>query len=473
MNLRHKRLVVVSNRLPVAIREDEQGSRLRSASGGLVTALAPIMQENRGLWIGWLGRNQPGNVDQMVEQFNQKGSYTIKPLQLTPEEMDLYYEGFSNSCIWPLFHDLISKAHFNLPEWKAYSRVNERFSEVIAGEVQPGDFIWVHDYHLMRVASTLRKRNVHHPLAYFHHIPFPAPDIFRRLPWREDILNNLLDFDLLGFQSMRDRSNFIATVRELVKGSYFTRKRRHTLVHLHGRTVRVGNYPISIDYHEFDQAARASEVRLEMKAMKTAFPAETLILGLDRLDYTKGIPERFLAFERMLELHPELLGKVSLIQVVVPSRTGVQRYKELKEELDSLTGRINGRFSEYGYVPIYYYFKHLNRTELLAHYRTCSVALITPLRDGMNLVAKEYAASQTELDGSLILSEFTGSAEQLARGAIIVNPYDLEGVAEAIYHAITLPQGEKRERMRAMRNQVRKNDVHRWVGWFTDAFSAS
>lgn len=473
MNVRHKRLVVVSNRLPVSIRDEEEGQTLRPASGGLVTALAPIMNRNHGHWIGWLGQNQPDHVDELVERFNRQGSYTIQQIPLSDEEVEKYYLGFTNGCIWPLFHDLLPMATFHQDEWEAYVRINERFGEAAAGQVKKNDFIWVHDYHLMLVAQVMRKKKVRQPLAYFHHIPFPSPDIFRRLPWREEILNALLSFDLVGFQSLRDRRNFIASVREMVRGSYFTRKRRHTLVHLHGRTVRVGNYPISIDFKEFDEAARSKEVRLEMAAMKAAFPAETLILGLDRLDYTKGIPERFLAFERLLELHPELIGKVSLLQVVVPSRTGVQMYRDLKEELDSLTGRINGRFSEYGYVPIYYYFKHLSRTELLAHYRACKVALITPLRDGMNLVAKEYAASHVELDGSLILSEFTGSAEQLDRGALMVNPYNLEGVADAVYKAITLPEKEQQKRMRSMRSQVRQNDVHRWVGWFTDGIEAS
>ena len=473
MNVRHKRFVVVSNRLPVSIREDEGGRALRPASGGLVTALAPIMAKNRGLWIGWLGQQQPKDVHKLVDQFNHQGDYLIEPVTLSEDEVEKYYFGFANSCIWPLFHDLLPMARFNRDEWESYQQVNERFGETVAKQTTGKDFIWVHDYQLMLVAQSLKQRKKRQPIAYFHHIPFPAPDIFRRLPWREEILQALLEFDLIGFQSLRDRGNFIATVRELVPGSYFTRKRRHTLVHLHGRTIRVGNYPISIDFAEFDEGARSKDVRLEMAAMKAAYPAEKLILGLDRLDYTKGIPQRFLAFERLLEQHPELIGKVSLVQVVVPSRTGVQMYRDLKDELESLTGRINGRFSDLAYVPIYYYFKHLTRTELLAHYRACNVALITPLRDGMNLVAKEFAASHVDLTGSLILSEFTGSAEQLERGAFIVNPYDLEGVASAVHDAITLPEQEQQKRMRSMRNQVRKNDVHRWVGWFTDGIGAS
>lgn len=472
MNLRQKRLVIVSNRLPVSVEGEGESATLKPASGGLVTAVAPILEKNHGLWIGWLGADDNIDIDPLVEEFNQRGHYTVHPVDLTADEVDLYYEGFANTAIWPLFHDFIFLANYDLEQWNAYDSVNRKFAETVAARVDEGDFVWIHDYHLMRAAWHLRQQNLGQPLAYFHHIPFPSPDIFRRLPWREEVLRGLLSYDLVGFQSLRDRRNFTAAVRELIPGSYLTRKRRYTLVHLEGRTIRVGNYPISIDFREFDQAARSQDVRIETKAMRAAYPAHTLILGLDRLDYTKGIPERFLAFERLLEKYPDLQGKVSLVQVVVPSRTGVQGYVELKEELDSLTGRINGRFSDHGYVPIYYYFKHLNRTELLAHYRACGIALITPLRDGMNLVAKEYAASQVDLDGVLILSEFTGSAEQLRRGAVIVNPYDLEGTAEAIYKALTLDREETRRRMKTMRSSVRQNDVYRWVGWFTDAFGA-
>ena len=464
------RLVIVSNRLPVSLREAAEGGfRLRPASGGLVTALDPILKRNRGLWIGWPGFSGGTDPVPLIDEYNRTHTTTLLPVELTPEEIELYYEGFANGAIWPLFHDLLSMARFDAGEWATYDAVNERFAEAVARSRRSRDFTWVHDYHLMRVAHHLRARRVRGQLHYFHHIPFPSADLFRRLPWHHDLLKGLLDYDLLGFQALRDRRNFIATVREHYPGVQFTRKRRYTLIHMGKRTVRVGNYPISIDFGDFDRTARGEAVERETRAMRNAYPAEQLILGLDRLDYTKGIPHRFLAFERLLETHPEWRGKVSLLQVVVPSRTEVPRYIELKEELDSLTGRINGRFSDHGYIPIYYYFKHLTRTELLAHYRACSVALITPLRDGMNLVAKEYAASRIDLDGVLVLSEFTGSADQLGHGALMVNPYDLEGTAETIHHALTLPRAEREARMRSMRSQVRQNDVYRWVGWFMEA----
>jgi trehalose 6-phosphate synthase len=321
----------------------------------------------------------------------------------------------------------------------------------------------------MRVAHHLRELGVEHRLAYFHHIPFPAPDIYRRLPWRESILRGLLEYDLVGFQTLRDRKNFVATARDLLPELRSTNHRRHTAISFGDREVMAGNYPISIDFDEFAETAASEEVERQMEEILRAYPAERLVLGLDRLDYTKGIPERFRAFERLLEKYPEFRGKVSLIQVVVPSRTAVATYAELKEGLDQLIGRINGRFGRHGYVPIHYYFKHLDRPELIAHYRACSVALLTPLRDGMNLVAKEYAASQVKQDGVLVLSEFTGSADQFGKDAVLVNPYDLEETADRLREALVMDREERRRRMKRLRRQVRRNDVHRWVGWFMDA----
>lgn len=471
MNLKDNRLVVVSNRLPVSVGEDDAGSPvLEPGAGGLVTAVAPILGRNNGVWIGWPGGDSPQTIDPLIGDYNRNNPYQIHPVYLDPEDVEKYYYGFANEALWPLLHDLLGTAQFDREEWEAYERVNRKFAEAIAEVIQPNDFIWIHDYHLFRVAYHLRELGVTSPLAFFLHTPFPAPDLFRRLPWRDSLMEGMVQYDLLGFHTLRDRRNFVSTVRELRSNVKTSIKRRHTDITLDGRTFKAGNFPISIDFDEFDSLARTEQVQRECDRIRDAYPAEHLILGLDRLDYTKGIPERFLALERLLEKYPDLVGKVSLVQVVVPSRTRVQHYKELKEYLDRLTGRINGRFTSHGYVPISYFFKRLARPELIAHYLACDVALITPLRDGMNLVAKEYAAANVELEGTLVLSEFTGAADQLARGSLMVNPYDLEDTADKIYQALTMDHEQRAASMKALRRQVRSNDVHQWVRWFMDSF---
>lgn len=465
------RLVVVSNRLPVAITEVDGKRRLRPSSGGLVTALSPILEREGGMWIGWPGEGEPDEIAALTEAYNADHRYDVHAVPLDQEQVDKFYLGYSNQTIWPLFHDFLGLTTFERDHWEAYESVNRLYAEHVARHIQPNDFIWVHDYQLMRVGHHLRELGVTQPIAYFHHIPFPTHDLYHRNPWDGMIFEGLMAFDSLGFQTLRDRRNFVAVARDRIKDVEITIHRRQTRIHSADRIVRVGNFPISIDFDEFDTGARSEEVQREIDHIKESYQVDHLVMGLDRLDYTKGIPQRFLALERLLEKYPSLRGKVSLLQVVVPSRTRLKTYAELKEQLDQLTGRINGRFGRHGYVPIHYYFKHLNRTELLGVYRACEVALITPLRDGMNLVAKEYAASSIDQNGVLVLSEFTGSAVQLGKGAMLVNPYDLDGTADALHAALTMPYPERRRRMRDLRSQVRNNDVHRWVDWFVGAIS--
>ncbi len=466
-----KRLVVVSNRLPVAVVNDGQTKTLKPSSGGLVTALNPILESEGGLWIGWPGMGEDEEIRPLAEQYNRDHTYKIHPIPLTEAQVDRFYLGFSNQTIWPLFHDFLGTTHFDVGQWEEYDKVNRIYAEHIAEEVGPGDFIWVHDYQLMRVAYHLRKLGVEQPIAYFHHIPFPAPDLYRRLPWAQQIFNGTIQYDSIGFQTLRDRRNFVALARERLRKTNFRIQRRHTTFTINNRKVHVGNYPISIDFDEFDRGARSNAVKMEMEVIRQAYQVDHLVLGLDRLDYTKGIPQRFLAFERLLEKFPELQGKISLIQVVVPSRTQVKTYSDLKEQLDQLTGRINGRFGRHGYVPIHYFFKHLNRSQLLALYSSCEIALITPLRDGMNLVAKEYAAASGDHRNVLVLSMFTGSADQLGKSALLVNPYDLEGTANTLHRALHMDPRERRRRMRDLRTQIRRNDVHRWVKWVMGALT--
>lgn len=467
-------MIVVSNRLPLIVEQAGDDWQIGPASGGLVTALEPVMRKGNGLWVGWPG----GAVDdapyeQLFERFAAEHGYRLTAVPLTEEDVDLYYRGFSNETLWPLFHDLLGRCNFELVTWQRYQEVNNKFAAAIAEQALNDQLIWVHDYQLALVGAKLRQLGVKNRLAFFLHIPFPSFDLFRRLPWKKELLAGLLEYDLLGFQTLRDRRNFVACVRELYPQVQADIRRRVTTLNFAGRQVTVGNFPISIDFEEFNQGARQQQVADEAWYLHEHYQGRQLLLGIDRLDYTKGIPARLLAFERALEKYPQLCKQATLIQVVVPSRTQVPEYAILKETLDRLVGRINSRFSEHGWVPIHYLYRSLDRTQLLAHYRSCEIALISPLRDGMNLVAKEYCAASIEEDGVLILSEFAGAAAQLGQQALLVNPFDIEGTADTIWQAFTMSDEERRQRMRLLRGEVRRNNVDRWVEQFMGAVGPS
>jgi trehalose 6-phosphate synthase/phosphatase len=462
---RNRRLVVVSNRLPIVVSK-ENGWTISPSAGGLVTAMAPVLRHFQGLWVGWPGCSEEAPIPELFARFSAEYGYHFEAVPLTAEEVENYYHGFSNETLWPLFHDLLGHCRFNLENRLSYGEVNRRFAEAVAGIVNDDDFIWVHDYQLLEVGSFLKSLAIKLPLAFFLHVPFPSPDLFRRLPWKKELILAMLHYDLLGFQTLRDRRNFVHTARELIPELEADIHRRYTLLQHGKRQVKVAHFPISIDFDEFNDLAQSKEVADAAWYLHEHYGDRQLILGIDRLDYTKGIPERFLAFERALEKYPELRRQVSLIQVVVPSRTLVAEYQNLREILDGLAGRINSRFSEQGWVPIHYFFRSLDRVQLLGHYRASEIALVSPLRDGMNLVAKEYCASSVDGNGVLILSEFAGAADQLGKGALLVNPYDLDGTADAIHQAFTMPLEERRRRLKWLRTEIRRSNVYRWVEWF-------
>jgi len=462
-----KRLVAVSNRLPLAIFEEDGEWRVRGGEGGLATALKPVMKKNRGVWIGWPGCGESAPYEMLLGEFSRREGFTLIGVPLTEEETEKYYWGFSNQSLWPLFHDLLGYCHFSLDQWHTYLDVNDRFAEVVERTLREDDLVWVHDYQLLMVGAALRKRDLQQTLGFFLHIPFPSVDLFWRLPWKTKVLEGLLQYDLVGFQTRRDWRNFVNCALALVPGvEVKARRRNYTLLSVGDRTMKAGHFPIGIDFAGYNEGARSQEVAGEAEELKANYPGQTLVLGLDRLDYSKGIPERFYAFERLLEKYPELREKITLVQVVVPSRTLVPDYQNLKEELDQVAGRINSRFSEAGWTPIHYFYRSLSRNQLLAHYRACQIALITPLRDGMNLVAKEFCAASVDLDSVLVLSEFAGSAEQLADNALLVNPFDVDGMADAIHFACRMDVEERKERMLRLRSSIEHNDVHRWVERF-------
>ena len=465
-------LIVVSNRLPVVLRWDEDSvCRIEPASGGLVSALTPVLRDCGGTWVGWPGSgSEVPDPDTLLRDTADRMGCRLRPVTLTEEEQHGFYHGFSNEIVWPLFHDLQSLCNFIPDYWRVYCAVNRKYAEAIAAEAENGGFIWVHDYHLMNVAQELRRHRRSARIAFFLHIPFPAPDIFMKLPWRLPLLNALLQYDLLGFQTPRDQRNFVECVRMLVTGVTIRLRPKASITTSGQRKVRIGTFPISIDYESFARRAAAMDVAGRAAGLRALLPDRQLLLGVDRLDYTKGIPLRLKAFANALERYPQLRERVTLIQVVVPSRADIPRYRELKTEIEQLVGEINGRFTRPGgWVPIHYVFRSLVPADLLAYYRVAEIALVTPLKDGMNLVAKEYCACSIEQECVLILSEFAGAAAQMQHDALLVNPYDIEGVADAIHRAYAMGIAERRRRMRRMRRAVREHDIFRWVGSFLHA----
>lgn len=472
MGERHHRLIVVSNRLPFLFRRETNGEwRIEPGSGGLVSALLPVLRHRGGTWIGWPGASDVSDeLDSILAKTSADAGYALQPVHLTAEEQHDFYHGFSNEVIWPLFHDLQLLCNFDPKYWHTYCEVNRKFAQIIMRNSNPEDFVWVHDYQLMNVAMELRNLGCASRVGYFLHIPFPPLDLFVKLPWCARLIRALLEYDLVGFQTSRDRRNFVQCLKALVKDARIEGKGQIVTAMVDARKVRIGAFPIGIDFIAFLRQTATPQVAAKAKELHTLLPNRRLVLGLDRLDYTKGIPHRLNAFQDLLTRYPHLREKISLIQVVVPSRVGIPDYNNLKTSIERMVGRINGEFARPGgWVPVWYVYGSLSRIELLAYYRAADIALVTPLKDGMNLVAKEYCACSIEEDCVLILSEFAGAAAQLGRGALLVNPYDIEGVADAILHAYEMNAAERRARMRRLRRSIRKYDVFWWVDSFLNA----
>jgi len=460
-------LVILSNRLPVVLTKGAASKwQIIPSSGGPVTALAPILRDQGGMWIGWPGSFEKSYPDEILAKASKDTRFNIKPIILSQDEITRYYRGFSNETIWPLFHDLPSRCSFDPRSWQMYQAVNNKFAHVIADCSSIDDYIWVHDYHLMLVARELRGMGVERQVGFFLHTPFPPLDIFRKLPWRSEILRALLEYDIIGFQTMRDRNNFIWCAQTIVKGLSIDARRQVSIIETPTREVMAGVFPISIDFDEFIKHAEDTIITEKVNQILRASPNCQIILGVDRLDYSKGIPLRLQAFNNALERFSKLRGKITLIQIVVPSRVDVPEYQMLKIEIERLVGEIHGRFAEPGWTPVQYMFRSFPRTDLIAYYRAASMALITPTKDGMNLVAKEYCATNIQNDGVLILSEFAGAAVQLHRDAIMVNPYDIEEVANAIHRAYNMSPDEREARMRRLRKSIRRRDIYWWLDLF-------
>jgi trehalose 6-phosphate synthase len=442
----HAPVVAYANRLPVA--RSQRGWAV--PPGGLVSALRPALESRDGMWIGWDGG--AGDIPRRVAGLDVK----LLPVALSRREVDYYYRGFANRTLWPLLHGLIDQPVFEHRWWKAYLDVNERFASVEAGR----GLRWVHDYHLMLVPGLLRRAHGG-PIAFFLHVPFPAPEIFARLPWRRDLLEGLLGADVVSFQTEAYRDNFLRTVSRLRDD---VRVDGGTIV-LARRRVRTAAHPISIDARALLEDARSGPTERSLRRLRAQFGDRRILLGVDRLDYTKGIIERLRAIELLLERRRDLRGRVTFVQIAVPSRGEIREYRELRRNVEELVGRINGRFTHPGGdVPIYYLHRSVPYERLLAYYRLADVCLVTPLADGMNLVAKEFVVAQAAGDGAgaLVLSEFTGAAVEL-RDALRCNPFDTDGLARAIERALELDEAERHRRISRMAGAVARHDVHWWT----------
>ncbi|RKH66832.1 bifunctional alpha,alpha-trehalose-phosphate synthase (UDP-forming)/trehalose-phosphatase [Corallococcus aberystwythensis] len=456
------RLLLVSNRLPVTVKAEKDAVSVGRSAGGLATGLSRPHERSGGLWIGWPGDVSRLTDAQRTQVEKQLSDLRCVPLYLSASEVSRFYEGYSNRVLWPLCHYMLDRVPRQDRDWDAYRKANERFADLAAKHYQPGDTIWVHDYQLMLVPGMLRKRLPQARIGYFHHIPFPSSEIFSTLPRRAELLEGLLGADLIGFHTVSYVRHFSGTLlRHLGLDTNIDR------VLFQGREVRVGAFPMGIDSAAFESLAQEPAVLDEVKTLHGRAQGERLLVGIDRLDYTKGIPRRLLAVQRVLERDPSLRGRLRFIQVAVPSRTQVQAYAEYRETVDELVGRINGLYGTVHSTPVHYLYRSLNEKQLVSLYRGADVMLVTPVRDGMNLVAKEFCAARPDEDGVLVLSEFAGAAAEM-RDALLVNPYDVEDMADAIEQALKMPQPERQARMRGLRAGVKARDVHWWVASFLD-----
>ncbi len=469
--------VVVANRLPVDLERLPDGTTTwKRSPGGLVTALEPLLRRRRGAWVGWPGLAADQVDDQVdVDEPIDQDELELRPVRLSTQDIADYYEGFSNATLWPLYHDVIVKPIYHREWWERYVEINHRFAEATARAAAEGGTVWVQDYQLQLVPKMLRTMRPDLTIGFFLHIPFPPMELFMQLPWRTEIIEGLLGADLVGFHLAGGAQNFLFLSRQLVgantsRGAVGVRSRLGE-VQLESRKVQVGAFPISIDSRELDHAARDRNIRRRAREIRAELGnPRKVLLGVDRLDYTKGINVRLKAFSELLAEGRAKRDDTVLVQLATPSRERVESYQILRSDIEREVGHINGEYGEVGHPVVHYLHRPVPRDELIAFFVASDIMLVTPLRDGMNLVAKEYVACRSDLGGALVLSEFTGAAAEL-RQAYLVNPHDLEGVKDTIEAALNQSEDEGRRRMRSLRRQVLAHDVDRWARSFLDALA--
>jgi trehalose 6-phosphate synthase/phosphatase len=452
--------IIISNRLPIKLTEENGEYKLSPSEGGLATGLGSVYKQGNNIWIGWPGIEIPEERHNEVRK--KLAELNLIPVFLTNEEISLYYEGFSNEVLWPVFHYLVTYANFDQIYWDYYKIVNEKFKEAVIANLSAGDTIWIHDYQLLLLPGLIRSELSQVTIGFFQHIPFPSFEIFRLIPWREELIVGMLGADLLGFHTFDDARHFLSAASRLSSSNL-----SENVLLYNDRQVVVEAFPMGIDSKKFEKLTKHEKVAKFTASIKASLKNIKTILSIDRLDYSKGILQRLQAFELLLQLHPEYIGKLALYMIVVPSRDTVPKYKELKDQIDQLVGNINAHFRTINWVPVHYFYRSFSIEFLSAIYSSADICLVTPMRDGMNLVSKEYVASRAHQNGVLILSEMAGASKEL-NDALIVNPNNIGDIMKAIVQAIDMSPEEQHMRMKSMQAIVAKFDIHLWVKNFMD-----
>ena len=453
---KHRRLVIVSNRVAMP--------KKGGVPGGLAVGILGALREHGGMWFGWSGELTDGSAGD--PEIIKRGNIDYATISLNEQDFEQYYNGYSNKVLWPVCHYLLDFIRYYAEDFEGYRRVNSTFAAKLMPLLEPDDLIWVHDYHLIPLAAELRSAGIENPIGFFLHVPFPSYEALRAIPGHEYLLRCMCAYDVIGFHTTGDLAAFQTCVREPIVGADFLDRNR---IKVPGGELIADVFPIGIDVDEVQQLAAEAQRLRQVQNMVKSLGGRELLIGVDRLDYSKGLMQRFLAYERLLEKYPNAQKVVTLMQIAPPTRTGVRAYDDIREELEQASGRINGRFAESNWVPIRYLNKGVARKPLMGFFRNAAVALVTPVRDGMNLVAKEFVAAQDPDDpGMLVLSSLTGAAQELT-DAVLVNPYDRDEVADGIATAISMSVEERRERHASMMAILRKNDITAWRTRFVDA----
>jgi len=455
------RIIIISNRLPIKIEKLNDTLVYKPSEGGLATGLSSVYKKGGNLWIGWPGIVLDNDKDkkEVVQDLKDEN---MAPVFLTEQDLEVFYEGFSNATLWPLFHYFNQYAIYKQELFDGYNEVNQKFCDIVVKIANPGDIIWIHDYQLLLLPQMVRKALPDIRIGFFQHIPFPSYEAFRLLPWRKEILFGMLGSDLIGFHTYDDMRHFLSSVSRIA-----AIPNSGGVINVDSRNVEVDSFPMGIDYAKYSEAASSPETIKREIDYRTSIGQHQLMLSIDRLDYSKGIPERLQALDLFFERYPNFIGEVSLLLIVVPSRDNVDEYRRLKEEIDLLVGKINGKLGSIHWTPIHYFYRSFSLHSLSAFYRMADVALVTPMRDGMNLVCKEFIASKLDKKGVLILSEMAGSAKELS-DSILINPNDINQVVEAIHTALTMMPETQMAHMSIMQESLKRYNIHHWVKIFMD-----
>lgn len=462
--------IIVSNRLPLQVKIENNSLKIKPSVGGLATGMKSVHEDGNGIWIGWSGLTEEELDDDLSNQVNKEVTKAkCATVPLTQDDVDKFYFGFSNKTLWPLFHYFMEYTEFENDQWEAYKTVNQKFADVVLENIEDGDTVWVHDYQLLLLPKLIKDKKPNTTIGFFLHIPYPSYEIFRTFPWREELLHGMLGADLLGFHTYDYERHFLSSVKRILRLDV-----QFNEISYLDRVVKVDSFPMGIDYNKFHNAALShlnqsntekSELQKRLDDHIQAGPDTKLILSIDRMDYTKGIPNRIRAFEYFLNKYPQFKEKVRLVMLAVPSRSDVPQYQKLKRDTDELVGRVNGEFSTVSWTPIWYFYRSMPFDNLIDLYTSSQIALITPVRDGMNLVAKEYVATRVNQDGVLILSEMAGASKEMNE-ALLINPNNFEQIAETLKTAIEMPESEQNKRMKILQKRLERYSVEKWAEEF-------